>query len=795
MKILLISPYFPPYNAIGAARTGKLAKHLVSQGHEVKVVAAVTNELAQTLPLEIPEEHVVRCPNLTPDALLLRRSSRERAAEPASAGERSLRGAIRKRLYTIYNSLVCIPDRFSGWILPGLFVAHRLAREFEPDIIIASAQPYSALLVGRSVARRRGIPFVAEFRDLWTDNHYLELPRWRRAIDGRLENAVCRDAAALVTVSDPLAHTLRKRHRRPTEVVHNGFDPDDVVPAAYGPDATFDIVYTGLIYPGLRDPTLLFKALRSLGDEAANVRVRFFGRRLETVRELAAREGVSHLVSIEGEVPYREALARQAGADVLLLLLWDTPEERGVLTGKLFEYIASRRPILLIGGGDGAASQLLRERGAGLAAETQGDIEAQLRTWLRQHAEGGVPPLPASVRAGFSRAEQFSRLTARLEEIAARQKICIVTRKLDVGGTERHLVQTLPLLDRTRFEIEVTTLYRGGVLETALQDMGIRVKSPAAALRPLALLESVARVFFAMRRERSTLFHFWLPEAYLIGGLCGVLLRHRRMIMSRRSLNRYQRRHPVLARLEHRLHPRILAAVGNSSAIAEELAQEGVPKGRMHVIENGVNLDRLEPLRSRREVREDLGLRGDALVAICVANLIHYKGHLDLLSGLALAKKRTGTLIHLVCAGRDDGMGPSLIRRAESLGICETVTFLGSRSDVPDLLNAADICVLASHEEGSSNAIIEAMAVGLPTIATDVGGNREAIEHERTGLLVPQRNPEALSEALVRLAESAEFRRQLGEAAREHARARYEVSRSVSRYEEFYASITLNERA
>lgn len=791
MKILLISPYFPPYNAIGAVRTGKLAKFLVAQGHEVRVIAAHTPELSRSLPLEVPEETVWRCTNIAPDALVMRylqgrhpnQSTKTAASQSASSG-------FKKFLIDTYYSLVCIPDRFFGWLPAAHRAARHIIADFKPDIVYASAQPYSALLVGRVAARRAGVPFVAEFRDLWSDNHYLKLPRWRAHIDHWLESRVCRDASALVTVSEPLATALATRHGRPTDVIYNGFDPEDLIEASYCRKDTFEIVYTGIIYPGRRDPTPLFSVLRCLGDEASHVRVRFFGRRLDTVREIAEREGVSHLVVIEGEVSYREALAHQAAADVLLLLLWDTPEERGVLTGKLFEYLASRRPILLIGGGQGVATDLLRERSAGHVASTQEGLAAQMRIWLRQHAEGGVPYLPETVGKGFSRAEQFMRLTDRLEDIASRRKIRIVTLKLDVGGTERHLLQILPRLDRKRFDVEVMTLYRGGVLEENLRAQGIPVSTPRARLRFFALIESAFRLIGAMRRERGAIFHFWLPEAYLLGGICGLLTRTRRQMMSRRSLNRYQQRHPFLAWIERLLHGRMLLILGNSDAIARELAEEGVSSDRLRVIKNGLDAAEFTPTRSRLAMRAALGIPQDALVLISVANLIKYEGHDDLLDALALAGDRIGRNWRLLCVGRDDGLGASLKKRAQALGIGDNIVFLGSRQDVPDLLQASDISILASHEEGFSNAVIEAMAIGIPMVATAVGGNLEAIEDGRTGLLAPPRDPVRLADALVRLARDPALRTAIGSTAREEALTNRSLDSCIERYEEAYRIVS-----
>lgn len=423
MRILLISPYFPPYNSIGAVRTGKFAKYLIDNGHEVRVISAATPELSSTLPLEIPDYAVTRCNNYSPDALYIRYTRNRLSAKQAPSSAFDIpRSKLKKILVNFYNTLFCIPDRFIGWLPAARMASRRLALEFKPDIVYASAQPFTALLAGRYAAKCAGVPFIAEFRDLWIDNHYRSLPRFRLMLDNWLERRVCSDAAAMVTISEPLANKLAEKYKKKTYVVQNGFDPKDIYFGRYKKKDTFEIVYTGSIYPDRRDPTLLFRVLSRLGASADNVRVRFFGRRLESVREIARREGVDHLVSIEGELPYKNALETQAAADVLLLLLWNTPEERGVLTGKLFEYLASRRPILLLGGGQGAAEKLIIDRGAGCAANTVEVLEEQLIEWLRQHADGGVPYLSEEVSVGLSRQDQFSVFVKDLPAIVDAHK-------------------------------------------------------------------------------------------------------------------------------------------------------------------------------------------------------------------------------------------------------------------------------------------------------------------------------------------------------------------------------------
>lgn len=466
MRILIISAYFPPYNAIGALRLGKLAKFLMGRGHDVRVVCADERTLPKDQLLEIPSGHVrVVTDWLDVNALpaqLLRPNLRA-----YQKGTRDL-GATVKVGERLYRAMMNVPDNHIGWYGPAKAAAEDILRTWRADIIYASAVPFTGLMVAATLSRRHGIPWVAELRDLWTDNHYYGFPRWRRSLDSMIERRTLRSASFLVTVSEPLAETLHRKYAKPTLVVMNGFDPEDLpAPPSAPSDDRLHIIYTGMIYPGRRDPSALFAALRALGDEARRVRVSFYGRLLPGTQALIDQYDLGDVVEICGPVSYTEALRLQAAADVLLLLLWDNPEERGVFTGKLFEYLAARRPILSLGLEDGVAAELIRERNAGFVSNDPAQITSQLRNWIAMKRDHGVvPSLPADASRGLSREQQFAVLLPHLERVARQgggppREIWVVTRKLDVGGTERHLLQILPRLDRSRFAVSLLTL-RGG---------------------------------------------------------------------------------------------------------------------------------------------------------------------------------------------------------------------------------------------------------------------------------------------------------------------------------------------
>lgn len=374
--------------------------------------------------------------------------------------------------------------------------------------------------------------------------------------------------------------------------------------------------------------------------------------------------------------------------------------------------------------------------------------------------------------------------------------VLVVIRGLDVGGTEQHLVRVLPTLARDGLVPAVYTLTRRASLAPRLRAAGVEVIAPPVA-PGLERLPPVARDWLGLplatvglwrliRRRRPDVVHLFLPAAYLVGGACALLAGHRAVIMSRRNLNRYQRKHPVLAWLERRLHRRVAAALGNSRAVVAELAAEGVPRGRLGLIYNGVDLDAFAALPPREAVRAALGVDRGTLVVTTPANLLPYKGHADVLAALARIASELPRDWVLICPGRDDGAGPALRTAARRLGLADRVRWLGLRDDVPALLGASDLGVLVSHEEGFSNGVLEGMAAGLPMIVSDVGGNAEAVEHGVSGWVVPPRDPAALAAALLALARDPALRQRLGEAARARVAERFGLETCVLRYRRLY---------
>ena len=376
-------------------------------------------------------------------------------------------------------------------------------------------------------------------------------------------------------------------------------------------------------------------------------------------------------------------------------------------------------------------------------------------------------------------------------------RILYVIGSLELGGAEQHLLRVARELAKRGWRPEVFALTTGGALSSTFVEAGVPIYGATLPSWIVKLLRtdravSWARFFLSMAmlwllywRKRPDATHFFLPSAYIVGGIASIFGPPMRRLMSRRSLNHYQLKNRLFTKVEFLLHRRMDVACGNSKAVMVQLREEGFPASKLRLVYNGIELLPQFPTGHRDETRAALGVPADALVMSIVANLIPYKGHADLVDALALVAADLPQGWCLLCIGRDDGIGNSLRQRAAEAGIADNILWLGSRRDVPEILAASDIGLLVSHQEGFSNAVLECMAAELPMVVTDVGGNAEAVVDGCTGYVVPAHDPQAMAVAIRRVVFDPE-RRLMGQRGRDRIQQLFTLDACVDAYERMY---------
>lgn len=372
----------------------------------------------------------------------------------------------------------------------------------------------------------------------------------------------------------------------------------------------------------------------------------------------------------------------------------------------------------------------------------------------------------------------------------AKKTILIVISSLNRGGTEGHVVQVFSKINREKYTIVVYTTSHKGVLATTLESQGINVIEPscAATLRKFGRLGryllygvSSLKLSFLMLRLRPAIVHCFLPGAYLMGGICAIVTRCSKLVMSRRSLNYYQTKHIFLSRIERWLYKKTDLIIGNSKAVNRQLLEEGVTETKLALLYNGVDLEKFH--------KDAVETEKDSFMMAIIANLFAYKGHIDLVQALASIKEKLPEHWKLLCVGKDAGMENTLKTLTSNLKLSSNIQWLGERSDIVSLLSQADLGILCSHEEGFSNSILESMAMELPMVVTDVGGNAEAVLDGINGLVVPPKNSNQLAQAILSLANDPARRQKMALASHERAKQYFSLENCIHHYEMQYEKL------
>jgi glycosyltransferase involved in cell wall biosynthesis len=353
-------------------------------------------------------------------------------------------------------------------------------------------------------------------------------------------------------------------------------------------------------------------------------------------------------------------------------------------------------------------------------------------------------------------------------------------------------------MDRSRFEPVVLALVaqsvrakHGGAYFRRLQDAGIEVVAFERTLRagPVQL----ARLVGWLRDHRPDVAHSFLFSENWRTRIASLAAPGVRVISSERSVNSWKRfHHHALERALATITARIVV---NADAIRTFLIEEGgLPASKIRLIHNGVDTDQFAPLADRDRARRARGWLPGTFVIGHTGTMVPHKGQRQVLAACAAAAFAIPDMrIVLVGDGPDRA---HLLELATELGLAKCLEMPGFVRDVPEVLGSLDAYVHFSRErEGCSNAILEAMACGIPVIATDVGGNRELVEDGVNGILVPEEDVEAVSRALARLAADTAMRERLGSAAVDAVRTRFAVARMVEATQALYESVCSEARS
>ena len=378
MKVLIITYYWPPAGGSGVQRWLKFVKYLQEFGIEPVVYTVENaNYLKQDTSLlnEVPRGiEILKQPIWEPTALLFWKKSKQQTKGISNVSKGGFLSFIRGNFF--------IPDPKVFWVKPSVSYLQKYLDNHTIDVIISTGPPHSMHLIAEKLHQKNTVKWLADFRDPWSDLYYnkdFNQLAFAKNKNKRLEERILRNSDCILTVSNSLKEELEKTAKK-VEVITNGFDDEFSASNNVILDTKFSISYIGLL-PKQSNPKLLFKVLKGLCKESEifkkDLKLNFIGDISEEVKVEILANKLDENTDFVGYVSHQEAIAYQNKSQVLLLLIPNVKNNKGILTGKLFEYLKAKRPILAIGPEKGDLAAILQETNSGVIVNF--DAEEKLK--------------------------------------------------------------------------------------------------------------------------------------------------------------------------------------------------------------------------------------------------------------------------------------------------------------------------------------------------------------------------------------------------------------------------------
>lgn len=432
IRVLIITYYWPPSGGSGVQRWLKFSKYLPSEGC-VPVIYTPLNPDAvatdESLLADIPQgTEVIKRP-ITEIYDLYRRLTGKKASKEVNPINQQ-RKSLFQRLMMFIRGNFFIPDPRVSWVRPSVKFLCGYLKEHPVDVIVTTGPPHSMHLIGRRVSEATGIPWVADFRDPWTKIFYfkhLGLTWWAEKKHERLEKDVLDHAEAVVAVSPLVQKDFCQMTSTRVELITNGYDESDYEGVSPEPlREQFNIVHTGL-FASDGDPKALWRALerKCEQDESFHkaLRIRLAGKTDSQVKVSIMEHGLGENLEDLGYQPHQLTVGEQLGASILMLPLRREPEYKAVLPGKLFEYLAARKPILGIGAVDGAMADIIRSTHSGVVCDWEDEtaISAYIDACWHRFTTGETLMEAGNIQQ-YSRRAIAAKMAELLKEVALAKK-------------------------------------------------------------------------------------------------------------------------------------------------------------------------------------------------------------------------------------------------------------------------------------------------------------------------------------------------------------------------------------
>ena len=359
-KILYIAFYYNHVNEIASKRLQGIAKYLPESGYQaIVIVPKTSNKTVKLKDVTVIETEYK-------DMLSKFLPSKKNENENNKTQTTNKQNSLISKAISFAGEIFAYPDGMKYWYEPAFKTCNEIIEREDIKGIISSSFPITSHKIAHELKKKHDIPWIADLRDLWNLNPYINHTFIRNYFEKKLEIKTFKNADVLTTTTIPAKKTLETIHPQKKIIpIVSGYDPDDFKNIKQTQKTQkLTLMYAGSLYNGKRDPSILFKSIKELINEnkieSNKILINFYGD-TTNLKELSEKYNIENIVNINGKITHNKVLQNQMNSDVLILISWMNESEKMFIPGKVYEYMASKKPILSIGYKEGSLKDLIEK--------------------------------------------------------------------------------------------------------------------------------------------------------------------------------------------------------------------------------------------------------------------------------------------------------------------------------------------------------------------------------------------------------------------------------------------------
>lgn len=780
-RVLFIAYFYPPIGGPAVQRPLKLIKYLNQNNYKVDVLTVKDiqfHSIDDKLMQESQAEHIYRSVSYDPMAMLKRLSPNQKKNDNIYFNTNEKTKKFIRKLFLIDDKL--------AWYLPAYRLGKKLLKQKQYDYIIATMGPYTSGLIAYNLSKLSGIPLIIDYRDHWTLNTNPTNPsRFNMFISTFLEKKMLYHSELVVCVGqqmrDELCNCFGKALADKMIVMYNGFEESDFKQSNKIPNDKITIRYVGNFY-GHRTVGYFISAIKELlaeGYDLSKLSIEFIGNYYKETRDALLDLGLNNLVKIIPQVTHDLAVEKINQADVLLVFIANK-DGKGVLTGKLFEYLRSGSMILPMIPTDGEAADILKTLGYDkLCAE---DDISQIKEYLMQICTDTFNNYPKNINDCliYSRENQalklINKLTPKKIKLFHLQLLPLLT------GVQNVMLDMFDSLDTNKYELYVASNPHGPLINELNKRKinHLPLKFMFRTINPLDFL-AFFELFFLFKKYKFDIVHTHSSKTGLLGRITAKLAGIKHIVHTSHGFA-FHDFQSLFIKKTFMLLERFANNFSDKVIFVNQLQMEYAIKHKLVKSSKAVTIHNAVPINGSPR----LDFHKDKLVFGSAGRFCKQKNYYNSLKIIIkVCKKFPKVEFIIIGEGDDYEKSKKLVQENQ---LTERIKLPGFTRERESFFNSIDVFFLNSLWEGLPLAILEAMSYGLPVLCSDILGNLDAVGSEN-GYLSKANNDFDFEYNLEYIIQNANELHDKGQASFMKCKERFDMNNFTNSVEQFYEEL------